>query len=145
MKSAPALLLAALLITTSCAPKITTHGNLLPKHQVEMVKVQESGREDVERLWGPPSTVSPFDNKTWYYIGETDSQKGIFDHKVERRQTIKVVFDEQDRVAEVTMVDPKLSHDVKIVSRKTPSAGKEFTVVQQFIGNLGKFNKGGTK
>ncbi len=144
MKSAPALLLAALLLS-SCAPKITTHGNLLPQHQVEQVKVQESGREDVERLWGPPSTVSPFDDRTWYYIGETDSQKGIFDHEVDRRQIIKVAFDEQDRVAEVTTIDPKLSHDVKIVSRKTPAAGKEFTVVQQFVGNLGKFNKGGTK
>ena len=145
MKSAPALLLSALLLTAACAPKITTHGNMLPKHQIEQVKVQESGREDVQRLWGPPSATSAFDNNTWYYIGETDSQKGIFEHVVEKRQTIKVVFDEQDRVAEVTTVDPKLGHDVKIVSRKTPSAGKEYTVAQQFIGNLGKFNKADKK
>ena len=141
MKSASPLLLAALLLTAACAPKITTHGNMLPKHQIEQVKVQESGREDVQRLWGPPTATAAMDNKIWYYIGETDSQKGIFEHEVERRQTIKVVFDEQDRVAEVTTVDPKLGHDVKIVSRKTPSAGKEYTVAQQFIGNLGKFNK----
>lgn len=145
MKSAPFLLVAAALLTVSCAPKITTHGNMLPKHQIEQVKVQESGREDVQRLWGPPSATGPMDNSTWYYIGETDSQKGIFEHEVERRQTIKVVFDEQDRVAEVTTIDPKLSHDVKLVARKTPSAGKEYTVAQQFIGNLGKFNKANKK
>lgn len=145
MKSVPAFLFAALLLTAGCAPKITTHGNMLPKHQIEQVKVQESGREDVQRLWGPPTATGPMDNNTWYYIGETDSQKGIFEHEVEKRQTIKVVFDEQDRVAEVTAVNPKLSHDVKLVSRKTPSAGKEYTVTQQFISNLGKFNKADKK
>jgi outer membrane protein assembly factor BamE (lipoprotein component of BamABCDE complex) len=141
MKSASLFLLAALLLSAACAPKITTHGNMLPKHQIEQVKVQESGREDVQRLWGPPTATGPIDNNIWYYIGETDSQKGIFAHEVEKRQTIKVVFDEQDRVAEVTTIDPKLSQDIKIVDRKTPSAGKEYTVAQQFIGNLGKFNK----
>ena len=38
-------------------------------------------------------------------------------------------------------VDPKLAQNVDIVTRKTPTAGKEFTAVQQFVGNLGKFNK----
>ncbi|HYD17927.1 MAG TPA: outer membrane protein assembly factor BamE [Patescibacteria group bacterium] len=141
MKSPAAALILTAMLLSACAPTVTTHGNLLPKHQLEQVKVQESGREDVERIWGPPTALGSFDNKTWYYIGETDKHKGIFRPEVERRQIIKVVFDEQDRVAAITSVDPKSGHDVDLVSRTTPSAGKEFTAVQQFVGNLGKFNK----
>lgn len=130
---------------SACSPAITTHGNMPPKHKVEQVEPQITTRSEVVQNWGPPSTVSPFDNNTWYYIGETNSQKGIFAHEVEKRQIIRVKFDEMDKVTEVTNIDPKNGKDVDLVSRKTPAAGKEYTVVQQFIGNLGRFNKSDDK
>jgi outer membrane protein assembly factor BamE (lipoprotein component of BamABCDE complex) len=88
-----------------------------------------------------PTAVAPFDPKIWYYIGEVDSQQGIFAPEVEKRELIKVTFDDMDTVTEVASVDPKLAQNVKIVERKTQTAGKEYTAVQQFVGNMGKFNK----
>jgi len=136
-----ALLLTCLLALGACAPTVTTHGNMLPKHKIEAVVPHVTGRADIMANWGPPSAVSPFDSNTWYYIGETSSQRGIFEHEVEKRQMVKITFDADDKVDAVAMVDPKLGRDVDVVSRKTPSAGKEYTAVQQFVGNLGKFNK----
>lgn len=136
-----ALFAAFLPCLCACAPTITTHGNMLPPHKLEKVEPGITSRAELEQNWGPPSAVSPFDNKTWYYIGETDSQKGIFPHEVEKRQIIKVTFDDSDLVTAATNVDPKQGQDIDIVSRKTPAAGKEYTAVQQFIGNLGRFNK----
>ncbi len=137
-----ALLAAAFaLLLPACSPTVTTHGNMLPPHKVAAVQPQVTTRADIVANWGPPTTVSPFDNNTWYYIGEVDSQKGIFQHDVEKRQLVKLVFDANDMVTEITNVDPKLGHDVDVIARKTPSAGKEYTIVQQFVGNLGKFNK----
>jgi len=135
----------AALALGACSPTVTTHGNLVPPQKAEMVKVGTSSKSDVEQIWGPPTDVAPFDDKTWYYVGEIDSQKGIYAPKVKKRQIIKVVFDQTDTVSSVTNVDPKLAQDVDIVTRKTPTAGKEFTAVQQFIGNLGKFNKDDSK
>lgn len=136
-----ALLLTCLLALGACSPTVTTHGNMLPAHKMESVVPNVTGRADIMANWGPPTAVAPFDANTWYYIGETDSQKGIFEHEVEKRQVIKITFTADDKVAEIVKMDSKLGRDVDIVSRKTPSAGKEYTAVQQFIGNLGKFNK----
>lgn len=139
-----ALLFTCMLALSACTPIVTTHGNMLPAHKIEAVVPNVTGRADIMANWGPPTTVSPFDNNTWYYIGETDSQKGIFEHEVEKRQMVKVTFNAEDKVAEIVKIDSKAGRDVDVVDRKTPSAGKEYTAVQQFIGNLGKFNKAPT-
>jgi len=133
--------LSAVLLAAACAPTVAVHGNMVSPHKLANITPQASTRADVEALWGPPTDIAPFDPNTWYYVGEKDSQKGIFAPEVEKRQIIKVTFGEGDIVAAVTNVDPKLGKDVDIVTRKTPTAGKEFTAVQQFVGNLGKFNQ----
>ena len=130
----------AVLMAAACSPIISTHGNMVPKSALSEIEPGVSTRADVSTKWGPPTTVPSFDPNTWYYIGQTDSQKGIFEPKMENRQVIKVVFDQEDLVTEVTPVDSKLAQNIEPVERKTPAAGKEYTVFQQFIGNLGKFN-----
>jgi outer membrane protein assembly factor BamE (lipoprotein component of BamABCDE complex) len=137
-----AIILTGLLLGAGCKPVITTHGNMLSQNKVAQVKPMESTRADVQALLGPPTTVSTFDDKTWYYIGETDSREGIFDHDVAKRQMVKVTFDDQDHVTDVSLVDSTKVAEVEPSHRRTPTAGKEYTAVQQFVGNLGKFNKG---
>ncbi|TAL36552.1 MAG: outer membrane protein assembly factor BamE [Alphaproteobacteria bacterium] len=140
-----ALVLAGLLLLSACKPIVTTHGNLLSENKIKQVTPNVSTRADVVSYWGPPTTVSAFDNNTWYYIGETDTQEGVFAAEVEKRQMIKVTFDAEDKVTGVSIVDNKQAKNVDFVSRKTPTAGKEFTAAQQFIGDLGKFNKSASK
>jgi outer membrane protein assembly factor BamE (lipoprotein component of BamABCDE complex) len=136
-----AFALAALLLSAACSPIVTTRGNLLSKNKIAQIQPAASTKADVESFWGPPTTVASFDPNIWYYIGETTTQSGIFEPEVEKRQVIRVTFDETDKVAEVALLDNKLARDIEFVDRKTQTAGKEYTVVQQFIGNLGKFNK----
>lgn len=128
-----------------CTPNVQTHGNLLSQSKIKQITAGTSTRTDVQSYWGPPTTIAPFDNNTWYYIGETDSQEGVFAPEVEKRQMIKVTFDATDHVTDVAMIDNKLGKTVSIVSRTTPTAGKQYTAAQQFIGDLGKFNKSDTK
>lgn len=128
------------LAISACTPTVTTHGNMLSPSKIEQVRVG-SNRADVESYWGPPTTVAAFDNNTWYYIGETDSQEGVFAPEVKKRQMIRVTFDATDHVTDVHMLDNKEAKNVNFVSRTTPTAGKQYTAAQQFIGDIGKFNK----
>lgn len=149
MKKLPikTVLAAAVIALGACTPTVVTRGNLISQTKFDQVSPQKSTRADVVQAWGPPTTTSPFDPNVWYYIGETTAQKGIYAPEVEKRRIIRVKFDpaNNDTVIEVADFDPKLAKDVEIVSRTTPTAGKEFTAVQQFIGNLGKFNQDTTK
>jgi outer membrane protein assembly factor BamE (lipoprotein component of BamABCDE complex) len=134
-------LLSSLALATACSPIVRTHGNMLKEQNIAEIQPMVSTRADVVEKWGPPTTVSSFDPSVWYYIGETQSRKGVFEPKVDKRQVIKVVFADDDRVVEAAQLDSeKLGKELDIVERKTPTAGKEFTALQQFIGNLGKYN-----
>lgn len=139
------LVLAGILLLPACTPIVATHGNLLSESKIKQVTPNVSTRADVVSYWGPPTTISAFDNNTWYYIGETNSHSGVFAPKVKKRQMIKVTFDADDKVTGVAILDNKLAKNVDFVDRKTPTAGKEFTAAQQFIGDLGKFNKSASK
>jgi outer membrane protein assembly factor BamE (lipoprotein component of BamABCDE complex) len=136
---AGAALLAAQV--AACTPRIENRGNFLSKGQIAQLNPEGALRADVQRVWGPPSAVSPFDEKTWYYIGEVTSQKGIFATEVEQRQVVKVTFDTDEAVSEIALIDPKDAQNIDYVSRRTPTAGREFTAFQQFVGNLGRFNQ----
>ena len=127
----------------ACSPIVNTRGNLISPSKFQQVQANTSTRADVVHFWGPPTTTSPFDPNLWYYIGETTTQRGIFAPDVEKRRIIRIRFDSNnnDTVVEVSDLDPKQAKDVDLVSRTTPTAGKEFTAIQQFIGNLGKFNQ----
>lgn len=128
---------------TACTPTVETRGNMLSPTKMAQIEVNQSIRSDVERIWGPPTTVSPFNPNIWYYIGEKTSQQGAFATEVEKRQIVQVTFDDStNTVTEIAMVDPEQGRDVDIVDRRTPTAGREFTAFEQFVGNLGKFNSG---
>lgn len=136
---------AALLAASGCTPTVDTRGNMVSETKISRITPAVSSRADVESYWGPPTTVAPFDPNIWYYIGETTEQKGIFAPEVEKRQIVRVTFDQGDIVSQIAALDPKNGQEIAFIDRKTPTAGKEFTMFQQFIGNLGKFNSATNK
>lgn len=131
----------AVVVLAACSPRISNYGNGLTQTKLGVVVPMESTRADVEQQWGPPSTVSPFNPNVWYYMSETTAQKGIFEAQVQKRQLIRVTFNDQDQVVSIAQLDPHNGREVNFVDRTTPTAGKEYTAVQQIIGNLGKYNK----
>lgn len=139
--------LAALLTFSACSPIVATRGNLISDTKMKDLSEGTSTRADVVQHWGPPTAESSFDTNTWYYIGETTEQQGIFAPKVIKRRMIRVSFnpEDNDTVVEIKDLDITTAQDIALVERKTPTAGKEFTAVQQFIGNIGKFNREGMK
>lgn len=132
-------------LSGACTPVVETRGNLVTSAHLKEVQPMISTRADVNQKWGPPTTISSLDPNTWYYIGETTSQEGIYAPEVTKRQIIRVKFDVTDTVTEITEIDPKLARSIEPSDRRTATAGKEYTILQQFIGNLGKFNTDSVK
>lgn len=135
------------LLAAACSPTVATRGNMISPAKFGQVQAEKSTRADVVLAWGPPTAESPFDPNTWYYIGETTAQKGIYAPEVVTRRMVRVKFDpaRNDLVTEVADLDPALAKNIDPVSRTTPTAGREFTALQQFVGNIGKYNKGEAK
>ncbi len=127
---------------SACTPVKATRGNLLTEVQVQKITAGTSTREDVLSAWGPPTVVAPFDNDTWYYIGERTSQEGVYAPVVLKQKIVCVKFDRSnnDTVASVSEISPQEARNVVPVSQTTPTAGKDYTLFQQFVGNIGRYN-----
>lgn len=136
-----AFIAAAVLLTSSCAPTVVERGNLLTQRQVTSITAGTSTRSDVLRVLGSPTTTAPFDESLWYYIGQETAKHGIFDPEVVRERVVEVKFSADGIVDYIREKPQGAGVDVPFADEKTPTYGNETSVMQQFFGNLGKFNK----
>ena len=133
------LCLIAVLTLVACAPTVTNRGNLLETYQIEQVIPGQDTRDDVVRKIGSPTTIAPFNENTWYYIGQRKAKTAMLDPKITRERIFVVSFANDGYVD--TIVERRDGRtDVPIVARKTPTTGNELTFMQQMLGNLGRFN-----
>ena len=106
---------------------------------VDKLEVNSQSREDVQRLIGSPSAVATFNPNVWYYISATQEYWAYTKPKVSSQKVIQVTFNESGRIEAKIDFDLEDAQDITMVARITPTSGKELTVLEQLLGNVGKF------
>lgn len=132
---------ALALAVVACSPRIDSRGNLPDPDRLAEIKPGKHSRNDVAEILGSPSSIGVFDQETWYYISKRTEAVAFFKPEVAERQVVIVHFDKKGVVTGVETLGLKQSHAVEPVDRKTPTAGAELTIMQQLLGNMGRFNK----
>lgn len=123
---------------SACTPNNATRGNYLHAEDIQTIQPMVSTEYDVLNMLGTPTAKAVFDDKTWYYVGLKTEQKSFLDPKVTEKQIYKVSFDESGFVKSIAQVDEE-GVDVPLASRVTPTSGHDLTVMQQILGNVGRF------
>lgn len=136
-----ALALAAMVGLSACAADVAPRGNEPAPELLSQVKPGEQTRGDVRAILGSPSTTSTFGDETWYYISAQTTQWAFQKTKELQRQVVAISFDENGIVKDVQVMDESAGREVEIVERTTPTPGRDETILQQLLGNLGRFNK----
>lgn len=134
---AAAILAGGLL--SGCSPTISNHGHIPDPELMKEIRIGKTTENQVRNLLGTPSTVAPFDKKAWYYIGDRTSQIAFLDPEILKREVVIIHFDDKGVVRQVEKLNKKDGRDVQLVERKTPTRGKELTILEQLIGNIGRF------
>lgn len=140
-----AAVLAAALGLAACAADIAPRGNEPAPELLAQVQPGQQTRGDVRAMLGSPSTTSAFGDETWYYISAQTTQWAYEATEELQRQVVAISFDERGVVKDVRVMDQSAGRDVNIVDRTTPTPGRDETVIQQLLGNLGRFNKSAAK
>lgn len=138
-----ALFLAVLL--TGCSEELITHGDKLDADRLARISPGTQNRDDVAAILGSPSSTATFNSKTWYYISATQAKRSIFDNEIVDRQIVVIHFNDEGTVHDVEQYGLERGKEVELVERETPSFGESVSIVQQMIGNLGRFNDADTK
>ena len=134
------LALAASLLVTGCTKAVQVRGNMPDPELVGEIEPGRHSRRDVAQMIGSPSTVSSFQDRKWYYIGQKTSQYAFYKPEVLERSVFVVTFDEQGRVDETLLYTLEDGQEIKPVSRITETEGEEVTILQELLGNLGRFS-----
>ncbi len=126
-----------------CAPEISTHGYRFDEATLAQIEPGRTNKDAVTRLLGSPSSVATFDNKVWYYISQRSEHKSFYQDHVVEQKVIAIAFDDAGVVQTIDKRGLKDGHDVAFVSRETPTSGKQLSLLEQFVGNIGRFNPQG--
>jgi outer membrane protein assembly factor BamE (lipoprotein component of BamABCDE complex) len=138
-----ALSTIALLLTASCSPIIDQRGHSAEQTDYSQIVIGQSRSDDVASILGSPSAESTFGGKTWYYIMERRETVGMLAPEVVDHQVTAIRFDDDDVVSDISKLDKDKAEPVEYVEKTTPTEGRKVTVMEQLLGNFGKFNAPG--
>jgi outer membrane protein assembly factor BamE (lipoprotein component of BamABCDE complex) len=133
--------LIASVALAGCVPQVTNHGYRLDEAALAQVTPGRTTRDEVLQLLGSPSSLATFDGSVWYYVSQRTERMSFYQEDVVNQDVVAIVFDDLGTVTSVDRHGLEEAHEVSFVDRETPTAGSELTVFEQFIGNIGRFNK----
>jgi outer membrane protein assembly factor BamE (lipoprotein component of BamABCDE complex) len=124
----------------ACVPQVSNHGYRLDEAALAQIEPGRTTRDEVLQLLGSPSALTTFDGTVWYYVSQRTERMSFYQEEVVNRDVVSITFDERDTVAQIDRHGLEHAHEVSLVERETPTAGSELTALEQFIGNIGRFN-----
>ncbi len=132
-------LMASAALISGCAPTNMFQGFQAIEAKPQDVKVGEDTKSTVMGRLGSPSTVSTFDPNVWFYISQVTQVESFYRPKVIRRDVVAVTFNKADeKVAAVSTLSLKDGRVIAYNGRETPTRGRELSVLEQLLGNLGQ-------
>ncbi len=123
----------------ACAPTITSHGQEPDPDLLAELKPGSSTRRDVETALGTPSTQGVFRANVWYYMSERTETVAFLAPELLERKIVAIVFDDRNVIEDIFTYTENDKREVELVSRVTPTAGNELSLIQQLFGNVGRF------
>jgi outer membrane protein assembly factor BamE (lipoprotein component of BamABCDE complex) len=129
------------LVLIACEPRLDTHGFMPNSELVSQIQTGEQDKFEVVEVLGSPSSMATFDDDIWYYITQQSRTFAFFKPEIIDQQVLVVRFDEADVVSEINRYTIEDGLIVDPVTRETPTAGKELSILQQLFGNIGRFTK----
>ena len=123
-----------------CSDNIDPRGNAPMPEALAQIQPGRVTRSDVVALIGTPATSSMFGDDHWYYISSHFQTVAFYAPEELDRQVIIIDFDKAGTVTAVRKLGLEQGKEISMVSRETPAPGKELSLLEQLIGNVGKFN-----
>jgi outer membrane protein assembly factor BamE (lipoprotein component of BamABCDE complex) len=108
-------------------------GYVLPEGALDQIRLGES-QEQVLIVLGTPSTVATVSGEAFYYISQkADRAVSFMPTTVTDQRVIAIYFDKDRRVERVAAYGIKDGKIFDFVSRTTPTAGSDMTLIQALL------------
>jgi outer membrane protein assembly factor BamE (lipoprotein component of BamABCDE complex) len=128
-------------LLAGCEVSADLRGNSPDANNLDQVKPGTTDKATVTRLLGSPSTVAAFDTDVWYYVSQKTKNVAFFRTDVLEQKVVAITFDKDGVVKDIDTKDLKDARAITPDPNATPTPGREFSVIEQFLGNFGKFTE----
>jgi outer membrane protein assembly factor BamE (lipoprotein component of BamABCDE complex) len=132
------------LILVSCTPTPHIRGNFVEDEQLKKLTIGQTTAQQVHEILGPPSSQELFVGKGWYYIGEKTETVSFLKPEVQKRHFYLLEFNDQNVLTSLKKFDEK-GIDVTPDSSKTPTHGRDPSLLGEFINNIGRYEDPGAR
>jgi outer membrane protein assembly factor BamE (lipoprotein component of BamABCDE complex) len=140
-RTVPLVLAGALApFVAGCETIVDQRGFAPTPGSVEKLEIGSQSREDVVRLIGSPSSVATFNPNVWYYISQKQEAYAFLKPTITDQNVLQLTFNDTGRLTAMKKYGLEDGKDIQMVSRITPTAGKELTILEQIMGNVGRFS-----
>lgn len=119
---------------------VDNRGHEVDPEQLAKIEIGATTKEQVSKLLGTPSAVSPFGNSTWYYMSEVTERRAFFHPSVVSSNITRIEFNDKNQVVSIDSVSEQDRQVVSHITRQEPTAGHSDSVLKQIFGNVGRFN-----
>lgn len=142
--AAPAAILTAALLAGSlslgaCSPITSYSGFQAIDASPNDVKVGTDTKSTVRGRLGTPSATSTFDPNVWFYVAQVKARVAFRKPQITQREVTAITFNKETEAVEA--VDRLTLKDGKVIAfngRETPTRGREMTILEQLLGNVGR-------
>jgi len=138
-RAAYAIVAVSLLSTAACAPITSYSGFQAIESDPKDVKVGADTKSTVRGKLGSPSATSTFDPNVWFYMNQVKQRVAFRKPTVISRNVTAITFNKENE--QVESVNNYTLKDGKVIAfngRETPTRGRELTILEQLLGNVGR-------
>lgn len=119
--------------TTLNIGETMTNGYVIDEQSLALVP-EGSSREQVLLSLGTPSTTATFDNEVFYYISQKRKRPAAFmKPQLVEQNVLAIYFDKDGVVKQRSNYTLKDGRVFDMISRTTPTGGKDLTFLQQLL------------
>jgi outer membrane protein assembly factor BamE (lipoprotein component of BamABCDE complex) len=134
---AAALSVVAGLALPGCIGETLHRGYVPSESALQQVQVG-APREQVLLALGTPSTTADFGGEVFYYISQVTNRPVAFlNPRVVDQTVLAVYFDQVGQVSNVAQYGLEDGRVIDLVSRTTPTGGRDFSFLSQLLGAAG--------
>lgn len=128
-----------LLSLVACEPVRHTRGNIPLPSALASLEINKTTRQDILQSFGTPSAMGNFRDNVWYYMGWQTEQIAFFDPEIIDHKVHIIMFDDKGILKKHQMLTKADLQNIILNPQETPTTGIDISVLEQLIGNLGRF------
>tara|TARA_B100001029_G_C14684408_1_gene246381 strand:+ start:44 stop:505 length:462 start_codon:yes stop_codon:yes gene_type:complete len=118
------LFIFLLLVTLSCSTNKVSdnHGFISLQEKFEKITINQTNKNDILKVIGPPSSISNFDNNKWFYIQRNKTNQSLLKlgiKKIDKNNILIVEFNNKGILSDKKILNLDNMNDIKLVKEVT--------------------------